>query len=448
MGERQALRQTTIAASRGRIVSLLRQPLYANAFFLWSNTTVSALAGFAFWMLAARLYSADDVGLASAALSALTLLAMFSHLDLGLGLIRFLPEAGGQGPRLVNIVFTTSTAIAVVLALVFLIGVPLWAPSLGFVRNNLLYASAFVSFVAATTVSSVQLHAYLSIRKAKYVLVQTLVVQASRLTLPALMAAFFGAFGLIMAGGVAVLLGAVLGFGLLIRGLPGYRPAVLMDAGSILKLLPFSLANHVADVLIVMPGLILPLIVVGLLGSEEGAYFYMAWFLGYLVTSATAHLALSLFAEGSRDQGSLLVLSRNAVAGGLAIATIGAVFLLMLGDKLLMLFGQEYATEGVTLLRIVAIAAAPAVIVNTYLGALRVMKRVDELVIIAGAVAVITLASSSALIPVMGLAGAGVGHGTGQGVGLAIVLGRLLTTLGGTLAQRVRWLLVTLVRQY
>jgi O-antigen/teichoic acid export membrane protein len=179
-----------------------------------------------------------------------------------------------------------------------------------------------------------------------------------------------------------------------------------------------------------------------LLGSTEAAYFYMAWFLGYLLTSASAYLALSLFAEGSHDPGALRVLSRNAVAGALAVAAGGALFLLLLGDRLLLAFGRDYATEGTTLLRIVALAAVPAAVVNVYLGALRVAKRVRELVIIAGVVAVTTVALSSALLPVMGLTGAGVGHGLGQGLGLAIVLSRLLTTVEGTMPQRMRGFLV------
>ena len=82
--------------------------------------------------------------------------------------------------------------------------------------------------------------------------------------------------------------------------------------------------------------------------------------------------------------------------------------MLLLGDKLLLAFGRDYATEGATLLRIVALAALPAAVVNVYLGALRVAKRVGELVIVASVVAVTTLVLSSALLPVMGLTGAGV----------------------------------------
>jgi len=433
-----------VAASSTRLLALLRTPLYTSAFYLWANAAGAAVAGFAFWALVARVYDADDVGLGSAALSALTLLAMFSHLGLGLGLIRFLPESGARGPQLANTVFTTSAVGAVVLSIGFLIGVPLWAPRLDFLREHPLYTVAFISFVMASTLYLVQTYTFIAIRKAKYVLIQGVFVQLSRLALPALMAIFFGAFGIVASGGIAVALGAVIGFALLARGLPGYRPTGVVDRASVFKLLPFSLGNYVADSLLLTPGLILPLVVLGLLGSTEAAYFYMAWFLGFLLISASTYLALSLFAEGSHDPGALRVLSRNAVLGGVAVVTLGALFVLLLGDKLLLAFGREYAAEGATLLRIVALAALPAAVVNVYLGALRVTKRVGELVAIASVVAVTTVALSSALLPVMGLAGAGVGLGIGQGLGLTIVLSRLLTTVEGTMPQRMRWLLVTL----
>jgi O-antigen/teichoic acid export membrane protein len=443
VGERSISPAAVLTQGR-RAIYLLRTPLFTNAFYLWANAAGAAVAGFAFWALVARLYDADEVGLGSAALSIVTLLAMFSHLGLGMGLIRFLPQSGEGGPRLANAVFTTSVVGAVVSSAVFLVGVPLWAPSLDFLREQPLYALAFIAFVVAATVYVVQTYAFIAIRKAKYVLVQVVFVQLGRLALPALMAIFFGAFGIVASGGIAAALGAVIGFALLARGLPGYRPGGVVDPASVFKLFPFSVANYVADSLLLTPGLILPLVVVGLLGSTDAAYFYMAWFLGYLLTSASAYLALSLFAEGSYDPGALHVLSRNAVAGALAVATVGALFLLLLGDRLLLAFGHAYAAEGATLLRLVALAALPAAVVNVYLGALRVRRQVGELVIIAGAVAVTTVALSSALLPVMGLAGAGVGNGLGQGIGLAIVLGRLLATVEGTMPQRMRGLLVTL----
>jgi preprotein translocase subunit Sec61beta len=335
---------------------------------------------------------------------------MFSHLGLGLGLIRFLPEAGPRGPRLANAVFTTSAAAAVVLAAAFLLGLSLWVPSLHFLREQPFYSAAFIAFVVIATLTTVQMYAFMAIRKAKYFLVQVTFLVLGRLALPAVMVAFFAA----------------------------------VDAASVFKLFPFSAANYISDSLLLTPGLVLPLIVVGLLGSKEGAYFYMAWFLGNVLTSASTSLALSLFAEGSYDPGALRLLSRNAVAAGLAVAVVGAAFFLVLGDKLLLAFGRDYVTEGATLLRIVALAALPAAVVNVYLGALRVTKRVGELMIIAAVVGVTTVALSSALLPAMGLAGAGIGFGLGQGLGLGLVLVRLLSSAQGTVPQRMRGLLVTL----
>ena len=443
VGERGISPADVLSPGR-RALHLLRTPLFTNAFYLWISTAGTAVAGFAFWALVARLYDTDDVGLGTAALSVLTLLGMFSHLGLGLGLVRFLPESGARGPRLANAVFTASAVGAVALSIVFLVGVPLWAPRLGFLREQPLYTLAFICFVVAATLYAVQTYAFLAIRKPKYILLQVVFTQLSRLALPALMAAFFGAFGIVASWGMAIAIGVVVGFALLPKGLPGYRPRGVIDPPSVSRLFPFSVANYVADSLLLTPGLILPLVVVGLMGSAEAAYFYMAWFLGYLLTSASTYLALSLFAEGSHDPGALRVLSRNAVAGGLAVATVGTVLLLLLGDRLLLAFGHDYATEGATLLRLVALAALPAAVVNVYLGALRVTKRVGELVAIAGVVALTTVALSCALLPVMGLTGAGVGHGIGQGLGLAIVLSRLLASLEGTMTQRMHGLIVSL----
>ena len=424
--------RTTVAESlKGTVgpLALLRTPLYANALYLWFSTAGGAVIGFLFWALVARLYDADDVGLGSAAVAILTLLSMFSHLGLGLGLMRFLPESGPRGPRLVNAVFATSVVSAVIVSTVFLIGVPLWAPSLGFLREQPLYFAASISLVVLVTLSGIQANVFMAVRKGKYILVQVIFTQLTRLALPALMVVFFGAFGIVASMGLAAALGTVVGFVLLTKGWSGYRPAGVIDVGAVFRLLPFSTANYLADILLLTPALVLPLLVVSLLGSAEGAYFYIAWFLGYILTSASSYLGLSLLAEASHDPGSLQALSRKAVAGGLTAAAVGAAFLLLFGDKLLLAFGHDYASEGAMLLRIVALAALPAAVVNVYLGALRVMKRVGELVIIAGVVAVTTLAVSAVLLPVTGLAGPGIGYGIGQGLGLAIVLFRLLTKL-------------------
>ena len=82
-----------IVHSHYKIKSLLRIPLYLNAAYLMLANLANALFGFVFWIIAARLYTAEAVGVASAILSAASLLTMLSSLGLGYGLIRFLKSS-------------------------------------------------------------------------------------------------------------------------------------------------------------------------------------------------------------------------------------------------------------------------------------------------------------------------------------------------------------------
>lgn len=425
------------------IVGALRSPLYANTFYLWASTAIASVSGLGFWALVARLYGAEDVGLGAAMVSALMLLATLSTLGLGMGLIRFLPDSGSSATALINGCLAATALAGAAAAAVFLAGLPAWAPELssgGGLLEGPLPALAFVAFAAAMTVATAQPYAFLAVRKTRYMLAQVIVTQAARFALVAALV-FLGAFGIGASAGMAGALATVVGFALLARGVPGYRPGVALDVGSVRRLLPFSMANHTADVLLLAPGLVLTIVVVNRLGSEQAAYFYMAWFLGYLLASTSAHLSLSLFAVGSYRPEALRELSRNAAAAGLAIAAAGGLALLLAGDRVLLLFGPEYASEGTALLRVMALAALPAAVLNVYLGSLRVMRRSAELVLIAGMVAATTVALSYALLPEVGLKGAGIAFAAAQGLGLAMMLGGLLLSGQGTAGQRVRYVL-------
>ncbi|NLF01253.1 MAG: hypothetical protein GX601_09785, partial [Anaerolineales bacterium] len=56
----------------GRGQEIARQPLFANAGYLFGINVLNGGVGFVFWGLAARLYTAEDIGLGSAIISAVT----------------------------------------------------------------------------------------------------------------------------------------------------------------------------------------------------------------------------------------------------------------------------------------------------------------------------------------------------------------------------------------
>ena len=78
--------------NRKELKKHLSDPLFKNAYFLMFSSLTSAGSGFFFWLIAARFYSTADIGLASAIISAMGLIAMLSLLSFDISLVRFLPK--------------------------------------------------------------------------------------------------------------------------------------------------------------------------------------------------------------------------------------------------------------------------------------------------------------------------------------------------------------------
>jgi O-antigen/teichoic acid export membrane protein len=409
-----------------RLRGLLRTPLYVNALYLWAGAAVQATSGFIFWAVAATIYSAHDVGLGSASVAAVTLLAMLANLGLGAGLIRFLPEAGDGAPRLMNAGFSASGLLAGAGALVFLAGLSFWSPELHFLRDEPIYLLAFVLFCVSFTVQGVQDQAFVGLRAAKYVLTRSLLINVVRMGLLVVLAIALGPFGIVAAAGLASLLGLAYAFGRVRRMQPDYRVAVVLDRKPVMALLPFALGNYIADASLTAPGLVLPIMVVNVLDPESGAHFYIAWFLSQILAAVPVYLALSLFAEGTHNRKDLPRLVRNALLPALVITGVGVGIVFLLGDKVLLVFGADYSEQATGLLRILALAAVPGVLTSVYLGTARIRKQIHGLITVAALVTVVTLAGSYVLLPRMGIAGAGFAALVGQGVGAALAVALLV----------------------
>ena len=76
-------------------------PFARGGLALLVNTGVTGVLGFGYWIIAARLFSTNAVGVAGALVSATTLFSGIGQLNLSNMLMRFLPKAGGKSRRLV-----------------------------------------------------------------------------------------------------------------------------------------------------------------------------------------------------------------------------------------------------------------------------------------------------------------------------------------------------------
>ncbi|MCL0050759.1 oligosaccharide flippase family protein [Dehalococcoidia bacterium] len=215
----------TTVTSKDRLKQLFHIPLYSNAIYLIAASAVNALFGFAFWLIAARFYSPVAVGLASAAISAASLLAMLANLGLGYGLIRFLPHSGKNASSIINSCFSLGSLTSVVLALIFLGGINLWSPALLFIKQNPVYLTVFVLFALASTLSILTGETFIAERRAGFVLAKGIIFNLLRLPLVILLAVFFHSFGIFASLTIALGMALLIGISFFLpQAQPGYRP--------------------------------------------------------------------------------------------------------------------------------------------------------------------------------------------------------------------------------
>src|SRR4051812_1723523 len=82
-----------------RLAGHLASPLLRSGYSLVATVGLTSILGLVYWVLAARLYNAETLGLNAALVSAMTVLSGIAQLNLPSVLTRFLPGTGPAGPR-------------------------------------------------------------------------------------------------------------------------------------------------------------------------------------------------------------------------------------------------------------------------------------------------------------------------------------------------------------
>lgn len=419
-----------VLLSRQKQKQLLGISLYRNALFLVITNLAVPLTSFVFWIIVARFYTDEDVGLASAALSMVTLLALFSTLGFEFGLIRYLSNSGQNANRMVNTSFTIGTLASVVCSCIFLAGINIWSPSLLPLRNNSLYLAIFILFTVTTTVTVLLQNAFVAQRRANYSMAISLIANSLKLPLPVLFILYAHSFGgiifsLVTAAIVALIVGLLF---YMPRALPGFRLFPTINRSVVSQMISFSTANFVANVLWSFTIYVLPIMVVNVLGAADNAYFFIAWTIGGVLGTISLATNTSLFAEGSFDERKFLTDVWRCIKMTFIILIPAATVVFAFADKLLLLYGTAYSTEGTMLLRVMAVGSLPLSLNGIYISILRVKKKTRLLILLTLFVAIVTLAVSYLLLPHISITAPGVGWLVSNGIVSIFVVTNLLKT--------------------
>lgn len=395
--------------SKDRMKEVIRVPLYSNALFLMGASVFSSLIGFVFWLVAARFYPDEAVGLASALISAMGLAVSFSKLGLELGLVRFLKRHSEDPKAIINTVFTVGLLASVAAALIFVAGLDLWSPALLFIRETPLYLFAFVFFCAVSSLNNLSDHSFIASRRSGFVVASGLIFGILKVILAIALATFLTSFSIFASWGIGMTAAVIISiFVLLPIAQRGYRFAVTIKKKILGDMLGYSFANYISMLLWGTPALIFPLMVVNLLGAEANAYFYIGWAVSNVIVMIPQSVTTSLLAEGSYDETNLKTHILRSLKIIFLLLVPAVVAVLLLADKLLWLFGTQYSASATELVRIMTLAVLPLAVNILYLNIKRVQKDLKMIVGMPAFIAVISIVLALILLPQIGFNGVGI----------------------------------------
>lgn len=397
-----------------RVVAHLKMPLYHNGYALALSAGLSSILGLLFWILVARFYPTSTVGINSAVLSAMLLLSGIAQLGLNSVLVRFIPVAGSTTPRLIKYAYLTSVVATAVSVLIFTLGASLWAPSLRLLLEQPLFLVSFIAASIIWSIFSLQDSVLTGLRKAVWVPVENTIFSVLKIVLLILFASTFQLYGILAAWMLPVAI-LIIPVNLLIfkRLLPRYLaesrekdPDKALSMGWIAR---YTTGNYIGTLFTLLSATLLPLLIFERLGADQNAYFYLPWTITTSLQLLGQNMTTSLVVEAASEQEKLSAYGYRILIHSLRLL-LPIVAVLVFGAPLILrIFGSAYSEEGSQLLRLLALAVIPNLVVVLYIGIARVQNQIKGMVLVQGLLSALVIGSSLILMEVFGITGVGWG---------------------------------------
>jgi O-antigen/teichoic acid export membrane protein len=364
------------------------QDLLGGASSLAATTAVVSVLGFAYWALAARLFSQRAVGYGSAAVSAMTLLGTVGMLGLGTVLIGELPR---RSPRagLLSAALLTSGFGSLVLGLGFAVLSPHFSARFGDITGTLGQAGLFAVGVMLTGGTLVLDQATIGLMRGGLQLSRNVVFAVAKLlALPAAAIILRDQFGtgITLSWVVGTVLSAAV-VAIWLRS-TGTRVMPRPDWGVLRGLGRTTLAHNWLNIAIVVPRSLIPVLVTVVVSPSANAAFYAAWTLSGFLYVVPTHLSTVLFAVAAADPQAIARKLRFTLRLSALIGLPGMVILGLGAHLALSMFGSAYARVATTPLWLLVIGYLPTVSKVQYIAVCRAAGRIPR------AAAVLTAAAA------------------------------------------------------
>ena len=398
----RALRHVWDAAHRAII---------ANAGTLVGTAGVTAGLGFVYWWIAARVFPTAAVGLASASIAAMVLLATLSGMGLGTVLIGELPRHRGKGGALLTTALLVAGAAGGALGVLFATVAPYLSGDLEPLARGYSSIGLFALGSAVTSITLVLDQALIGLLRGAVQFWRnaiSAVIRLGALALAGIWLAERGGltiYGTWVIGELTSLAGIAAFAALTGAGGNGFRPEWVVLKG----LRRTALAHHALNLALQAPSLALPVVVTAVLSAASNASFYIAWMIGGFAFVGPVALTTVLYAVGAAAPSALPQKVRFTLRLSLVIAALANGVLFIGAGRVLLWFGDAYADQAGWALRILALGAFPLIIKDHYVAVCRISGRVTAAALVSAAGACLALGMAAFGAAIGGLTGLSLG---------------------------------------
>lgn len=352
--------------------------LLANAGSMLGTTVVTSLLGVAFWWLAAHDFSKHSVGVAAAAVGAMTLLGFMSTLGLGTLLMGELPRLESGHRSLINAALAISAPAGALVGILFAVIAPEVSSNFEPIAESWITVLAFATGVSLTALGLVLDQALIGLLRGSLQLRRNTVFAGVKLLALAPIAAFvseaspawiYSAWTV----GIAASLFVMARF-YRHRGNDPLRP----DFGPLKEMRRAAASHHAFNVALQIPALAMPVLVVGLVSAEANASFYIAWMIAGLLAMVPISLATVLYPIGSRDKTRMTQGLKLTLAIAFSLGILANLILVPGAVPILEVFGSSYAEQGAATLHILVLGVFPLTFKTLYVSVHRVQRKLGS----------------------------------------------------------------------
>ena len=386
-------------------------PLSRGGLALLVNTGLTGILGFAYWIIAARLFSTYAVGVAGALVAATTLFSGIGQLNLSGMLMRFLPQAAGKSRRLVLVTYAFAASVSALLAAVSLIVIRIVAPPASALHVSTAESAGLVLAVAATAIFTIEDSVLVGLRRAVWVPVENGSFGVAKIGVLFLLAPIGTAFALFSAWMIPLtltipIISAVL-FGRFLPPASKPRRAALLGRRVRASIIHFALGDAAGGLFTQAWTYLLPVVITALLGPSVNALYFTSFLFSSTIDQVAANYASPLTVEGAHAPEEVAALIRLALRRIFTLVCPVIAVLIIICPWLLHAFGGRYVSA-VPLLRMLLIACLPKAITTVYTAYCRIRRTMHKSAIVQGYVCVTILSAVFLLAHRYGLIGIGV----------------------------------------